>query len=184
MKTKRMPSNGLFIDNNLCLLPASVDFISALFELIIQEQAHLGEWLDWATEIKNYADVRKLVFEEIRKNESGEQAIFYILYKGVLIGSVGLTKIDVEQKEGELGYWLSQKMTRKGFMKKSVKRLVNYAFEELELNSLKIRTVSENIKSSQVALRAGFFLEEKMANTFFFKNKPFNFDIYRLLRKE
>lgn len=78
------------------------------------------------------------------------------MYKGEVVGGTGFHNIDRVSKSAETGYWLANDLTGKGIITKSVKGLVNYAFDELKLNRIVIKCATENIKSCAIPERLGF----------------------------
>ena len=63
---------------------------------------------------------------------------------------------ELNQSSGEVGYWLSRDVQHLGIMTKSVEFLVEYAFKQLNLEFLILRTAQDNLASQHVAQRAGF----------------------------
>lgn len=82
-----------------------------------------------------------------------------IVYRGETVGGTGLSNFNWEYKTTEIGYWLAKKHNGKGFVTKSCRKLLEYAFGELELNRAVIRCVPENTKSRAIPKKLGFFEE-------------------------
>ncbi|NLD19511.1 MAG: GNAT family N-acetyltransferase [Clostridiales bacterium] len=80
---------------------------------------------------------------------------------GSIIGSIGLDldsiRPDVASKE--LGYSLDESYWGRGLMTEAAKRLICYAFEELKLTVLMIRTSDSNRRSQRIIEKCGFFYE-------------------------
>ena len=62
-------------------------------------------------------------------------------------------------KKTEIGYWLSESFQHKGIITQSGKALINYAFNEMNLNRIQLKAATGNLKSQQVAERLGFTKE-------------------------
>lgn len=174
----------LIIDKELYLVFSNSNWIPQLLNVIGSERIYLREWLTWVDAIQSLQDARKVIMHEIQANLKGEKLSTYIIYKGDLVGAVGLIGIDKVHKVGEIGYWLQKEKQGQGIMTKSVRRLIDYVFKETDLERLEIRIIPENKKSSKIPLRLGFTYEGKLRSAVFFKNRRFDFDIYGLLRKE
>ena len=92
------------------------------------------------------------MFQE--KMVAGEAFNLVILVDGVPSGMIELHELN--QSSGEVGYWLSGDVQHLGIMTKSVEFLVEYAFKQLNLEFLILRTAQDNLASQHVAQRAGF----------------------------
>lgn len=66
----------------------------------------------------------------------------------------------LSSKSGEVGYWLSNDFQHLGIMTKCVEFLKKYAFEQLRLDYLILRTHPQNFASQNVAKRSGFKYQE------------------------
>ena len=68
---------------------------------------------------------------------------------------------------GEIGYWLSQDFTHKGYMTEAVSTLEKHFFEDLGFNRLQIQCDQRNLGSDGVARKSGYTLEGTLReNTF------------------
>lgn len=80
---------------------------------------------------------------------------------GRVIGSIGLEqdKIRTGIESRELGYSLSEDHWGEGIMTEAAGRVIAYAFEELALDVLMIRTSDNNRRSRRVIEKCGFTYE-------------------------
>lgn len=64
---------------------------------------------------------------------------------------VGLTSIDIDhkRKQGEIGLWLRKEYWGQEFSKERAYAMIEIGFDELDLNSIIVRTASSNIKSQK-----------------------------------
>jgi [ribosomal protein S5]-alanine N-acetyltransferase len=70
---------------------------------------------------------------------------------------IGICDIfDIEQGQGEIGYWLDQTVWGQGFGLEAIKRLVRFAFEDVGLTSIRAGCVDDNIASAKILERLGF----------------------------
>ena len=107
--------------------------------------------------------------ESIQESKSIIDQIFRInttwaiVHKGSekVIGSIGLEpdKIRTGIKSRELGYSLSEDYWGEGIMTEAAKRVIAYAFEEMHLDVLMIRTSNVNTRSQRVIDKCGFQYE-------------------------
>jgi len=80
-------------------------------------------------------------------------------YNGKFAGSIELKDLDFRNKKTEIGYWLAKEFTGKGIMVKTTKFMIDYAFNELDLNRVSILTATENYASQAIPEKLGFTKE-------------------------
>jgi len=73
-----------------------------------------------------------------------------------VIGTVSIIKVDLFQQKAEIGYWLGEKYWRKGIMSEAVDRMLDFAFNELDLRRVEAGTFAENIASQNLLESFGF----------------------------
>ena len=106
----------------------------------------------------NVGESRMIIDTLFRANET-----WAIVEKesGVVVGSIGLEpdKYRPGIASREMGYSLAKTRWGKGYMTEAAKRLIQYAFEELHLKVLMIRTSETNLRSQRVIEKCGFQYE-------------------------
>lgn len=85
-----------------------------------------------------------------------------------VIGSIGLHKDEKRsiEKAKMIGYILSESYWGKGFMTECVKAVINFAFENMELEVLSVFHFSSNERSHRVIEKCGFKLEGTLRKAF------------------
>lgn len=80
---------------------------------------------------------------------------------GRIIGSIGLEpdKLRTNIRSRELGYSLSEDYWGEGIMTEAAQRIISYAFDEMSLIILMIRTSTTNRRSQRVIEKCGFKYE-------------------------
>lgn len=108
---------------------------------------------------------------------------FAIEYNGNAIGGIGIIKqTDVFRKNAEIGYWLGEKYWNKGFATKALNAMVQYTFENFDVNRLFAHVFESNISSIRVLTKCGF-TEEACLNNAIIKNNIFqNCYIYSFIK--
>jgi len=82
-----------------------------------------------------------------------------VLYDGQFAGLIGFKGTDRPNKKTEIGYWLSEPFQKKGIMTNSVSALMNYAFNEMDINRIQIHCGVGNIPSRGIPNRLDFTFE-------------------------
>lgn len=98
-----------------------------------------------------------------------------------LIGTIGYTGF--ERGGGELGYILSPKHQKNGYMTEAMDIFVRFSFEELGLKFLKLRIMEKNEPSRRLADRFGFALTEVKRDYMFIRGESRDVCFYYLYNK-
>ncbi|WP_318617893.1 GNAT family N-acetyltransferase [Sporosarcina sp. YIM B06819] len=132
-----------------------------VWNAIVDSLPALREWMPWAQHQPELSvteeNLRKAVADFITR-----QDLRFHLYSketGEFVGSSGLHRIDWSIPKFEIGYWLATEFEGNGYITEAVKRIEQFAFEQLGARRVEIRCDEENVKSRSVAERAGFILE-------------------------
>lgn len=101
------------------------------------------------------------IVNEGYKNE--DQYAFAIRQKTDLrfIGGIGLT-INLTNNRAELGYWLAEPFWSKGFITEAVKAILQFGFDELNLNKIEAVYLSTNEASGKVMIKNGMIKEGEL----------------------
>jgi len=81
-----------------------------------------------------------------------------------LIGFVNFREVDWEVPRAEISYFLHQDHAGKGIMTEVLARMVQFAFRQLELNKLALKTLVDNYSSQRLARKVGFRREGDLRN--------------------
>jgi ribosomal-protein-serine acetyltransferase len=127
-----------------------------LFAFIDRNRAHLREWLPWLDDNTTIDDSRAFILhsKEQHFSNSGFQA--GVWYENKLAGIIGYHPIDWQNRIVMIGYWLGKEYQGKGIMTESCRLLINYGFDEFNLNRVEIRCATGNSKSCAIPERLGF----------------------------
>lgn len=119
-----------------------------------QNMVQLSKWCSW---VKNITSAKKEVaaLQQMQRKISQKQGLYLVLFiDGKTVGMLDLHHLT--STTGEVGYWLSSEFQHLGIMTKSVKLLIQYAFKQLKLKSLILKTAPDNLASQHVAKNCGF----------------------------
>ncbi|WP_341302256.1 GNAT family protein [Lysinibacillus sp. FSL H8-0500] len=146
-------------DNDLTLRTITLEDAAAVFALTDASRDYLKEWLPWLDYTRNIADTTAYIEGCIKGHETNSSLSFVILFKGDIVGIAGFNSINPNNKTGTIGYWLSEGAQGHGIMTDTVKALLQYAFEVLQLHKVEIRVAEGNQKSRAIPERLGFVKE-------------------------
>lgn len=121
----------------------------------------LRKWMLWAQDEPELQDTEENLRKAVADFITRQDLRFHLYSKetGEFVGASGLHGIDWSIPKFEVGYWLSTEFEGNGYITEAVKRIEQFAFEQLGARRVEIRCDEENVKSRSVAERAGFILE-------------------------
>jgi len=106
-------------------------------------------------------------------------------YNGV-VGIVSLTKIDFKNRTGTINIKLNRenKIRRKGIGYKSINMLIDYAFNQLNLNCLAANILEYNTPSQKLFEKSGFVFEGSLRKRVFKSGTYQDLYSYSLLKSD
>lgn len=147
--------------------------------LVVPHPYHLKDASEWIKKCKKDAK------EEPRKNY--ELAITLRAEPDAgMIGSIGLTKVDLYRGTGMIGYWLGEPFWRQGIMNEVAKALIDFAFTKLKLRRLDISAADVNDASNGLIKKLGFVYEGTRRKRLRVKStgRVYDENLYGMLREE
>ncbi len=112
-----------------------------------------------------------------------KSAKFYdyaIIYKAdnKMIGTCGFTSFDLQNNSGEIGYVLNQKYWGKGLANEAVSRIIEFAKDKLQLDSLYAEFIEGNSSSKNLLLSLRFENAKEREHSIIIKGKPQKIHVY------
>lgn len=98
---------------------------------------------------------KKWTIKSLKESKNKKRFNFTIHLNKKPIGSIGLSKIDWENKKAMLGYWLARKYWGQGIMTESVRLVLDFAFNKLKLNRIESFHLKQNKASERVQEKCG-----------------------------
>lgn len=109
--------------------------------------------------------------------------IFAIEVEGTAAGGIGLhPQSDIHRKNAELGYWLAEPFWGRGIVTGAVRQMVQYGFDNFDIDRIFARPFGTNIASQKVLEKAGFVLEARLEKTLYKDGKYLDEMIYGIRR--
>jgi ribosomal-protein-serine acetyltransferase len=147
------------IDDKILLRQIELEDYKDIFGTINSQREYLGKWLPFVEFTRQPEDTKAFVEMTINLPEDRFELVFTIRYENKFAGLIGFKSTDRANKKTEIGYWLSEKLQGKGIVTKSVKRLCDFAFEELDINRIQIKCAVGNERSVFIPKRLDFKFE-------------------------
>jgi RimJ/RimL family protein N-acetyltransferase len=101
--------------------------------------------------------------------EDGSRAGFAIrsLADGAAIGFAAFVRLDLEARQGEIGYVVSPRERGRGVATRAVGLLTGWGLGSLALERIELRIDPANLSSTRVAERAGYRLDGVLRSMYF-----------------
>lgn len=172
------------IDNETELRSYTEDDAEQLFNVVKRNYEHLRPFLHWVSPAYSFDDAQQFIEQNREAAANKKSEGLGIFYRGELIGSVGFVNFSWNSKRTEIGYWISGDFEGKGIITKCCETLIDYAFDELELNRIEIRCARENIRSRAIPERLGFQPEGMLRQFQWRHTRLYDIAVYGLLKQE
>lgn len=174
------------IDDEVSLRLFTKDDADELFHLTMASKRYLKEWLGWLDYTNSVEDTAQFIqtkCEEVAAN-GGHAQTFAIVYNGEIAGTIGFNEVNRSNNIGIVGYWLGEMFQQKGIMSKAFKALIQYGFEQLQLNRIEVRAAVRNTKSRALPEKFGFTKEGEIRQAEWLYDHYVDHVVYGLLRSE
>ena len=143
--------------------PADAPLVNAA---ICESFADLHTWMKWADKPPLPEETRARAIKAAGRFQTGEDFPLWGFLKetGQFALVCALHPLDWDVPKFEIGYWCRTTSQGKGYVTEAVQALTRVGFEQLGAQRLEIRCDPRNIRSSRVAIRAGYVLEAELKN--------------------
>jgi ribosomal-protein-serine acetyltransferase len=173
------------VNSDITLRSISLSHAWEIFETIDSQREYLGKWLPFVPFTKSINDTINYIESTIEPSSQIEEHVFVIHYNNKFAGIIGFKDTDKGNQRTEIGYWLSEPYQGKGIITCSVRSLITYAFNEMEINRVQIRCAVGNIPSKKVPQRLNFHFEGvERAGELHGNGKFVDLEVYSILKDD
>lgn len=144
------------INKDLSLRLAHVTDSEEVFKLIDGSRVHLKKWLKWVDVMKGVRDCRYSELKAMQQYAENNGFQCNIIYRGKIVGRIGLHGINWGEKSTSIGYWLGKDYVGRGIMTTCCEALLHLVFHRLKLNKVYIYVDEKNTKSRAIPKRLNF----------------------------
>ena len=160
------------------------DDIQIAFDIVMRNREHLATFMQWMTPDYSIDHATRFINEGI-KSRLDRKNLGLALFRGDdLVGSIGFNRLEWASRSCEIGYWIAREEEGKGIITRACRALIDYAFEELDMNRVEIRCSAENTRSAGVPERLGFKREGMLRQAEMLNGRAHDFYIYGLLAQD
>lgn len=155
-----------------------------IFALVDRNREHLRQWLIWVDRSDTPEITRQYIKDSKRLCENKEAMSAGIWFNGELVGAIGVVAYEWHNRIMEIGYWISADRQGKGIITRAVSALVDYAFNEQNLNRVEIHCATANASSRAIPERLGFKQDGVMREAGLLNGQFVDKVIYSMLASE
>ena len=144
IKTKRLVLNQIELND-----ASSIFFLRSSIEVTKYIKR------DPYTEIQQALDFIEMITRQLEKKESVTWALRHA-ESSEMMGSICLWNFSEDRKTAEMGYDMKPDFHGNGYMDEAMKAIINYGFDELNLNVIEAFTSQYNEPSKKLLLKNNF----------------------------
>lgn len=171
------------ITDKIRLEQIKLSMAPVIFDTINNDRVYLQKWLPFVEFTKRIEDTEAFI-SSLTTQGNKKDNVYSIWYKEEFAGLIGFKDTDWVNRKTEVGYWLAEKMQKKGIILNCIKKLIKYAFNSQKMYRIQIKVAEENTKSESIPLRLGFRFEGIERGGELHGNKYLNLRVYSLLKTD
>ncbi|MGZ3775840.1 MAG: GNAT family N-acetyltransferase [Pseudobdellovibrionaceae bacterium] len=177
---KRPLSDVIEVNKNLALKAVSLSEAAQFLEIIRENRNHFDSF-DFISPQFETLEAVEHVIQELQKDKANFSGASYGLWNGThLLGLFTINSILWHENTADIGLWLAENATGKGFAIDAFTALVRNCFETLNLQSVTATTALSNQKCRKLLNKMGFFLEKELPNHIQIRGKYVDESLFRL----
>jgi ribosomal-protein-serine acetyltransferase len=162
--------------------PIGMDDVPVLYECVRESMDALRPWMPWCQYEYSISDSGEWVERQIAAFREEREFHFAILYGQQFAGVCGLNAIQQSDRLANLGYWVRTSVCNRGIATSATRLLVDWAFQNTELDRLEIVAAVGNIPSLRVAAKAGAVWEGVMRGRLRLDGKSHDAVLFSIMR--
>lgn len=143
--------------------------IPVFYEAVSESKKEVAKWLPWCHDKYTIEETEQWINEMVPQKWQSKKGYEFVMVnnsKEKIVGGCGLEQIDWKKKEASIGYWVRTSETSQGLATKACFFLLEFGFEELKLERIKVIPSAENIPSVKVAQKLPYVETCKVENGF------------------
>ncbi|GEN53126.1 GNAT family N-acetyltransferase [Halobacillus faecis] len=166
----------------LCLKPYTLDLAGRVVELAGDEAVAATTFVPHPYTLEMAQDWIALHKEWIDKGMAYPLAMI-VKESKELVGTMTL-RVDEKHHKGELAYWVGKPYWNQGYATEAAIRVVEYGFNELQLNRIWSAAITSNPGSTKVMQKAGLSYEGTLKQDIYHWGEYKDLDVYGRIKNE
>lgn len=172
------------VDDHIRIKRVQNEDAEELYRVINQNRTHLRKWIGWVDNIVREEEFIRIVDSWNLTGLRNDGVHLAIFYNGDIVGMIDFLYVDQINLKTELACWLAKSHMGKGVMTKATKAVVDFAFNELDLNRVEIRSAVDNLRSRAIPERLGFINEGRLREVEKINGEYYDHICYSMLSRD
>jgi ribosomal-protein-serine acetyltransferase len=171
----------------LVLRPFRRRDVESVLDAVHASMPELRRWLPWAHPRYGRSDALRFIRDSTAAWAEGRAFDFAIRPqddKGLHLGNISVWHTSRREQAAEMGYWIRSDAVRSGIATEAGARVLQVAFEELELHRVTLRIAVGNRGSERVAEKLGFVQEGMLRQEVLVRGEWLDHSLWALLESE
>lgn len=172
--------------NNPIIRQYKKEDIPGFYEAAMESVDEVSQWLPWCDENYTIEDTHYWINEIVPERwatGSGCEFVIVDAETDIILGGCSLEQIDLTRKEANIGYWVRTSATGNGLATKACHFLINYGFDKLNLETIKVIASVENKGSKRVGEKLPYASSDFVKNGFQIRYSISDAVVYRITRQ-
>ncbi|MDT0445598.1 GNAT family N-acetyltransferase [Streptomyces johnsoniae] len=144
----------------------------------------IGAYVGLADAVEDLAASRAFLLRYAEKAAADAGRIYGIWADGKLVGGVLFRTMDVAQGTAEAGCWLEPSAAGRGLVTRAARVIIDWAVEERGIHRVEWLVSSANRPSIAVARRLGMTKEGVLRESFLYRGKRHDMEVWSVLAPE
>ncbi|MGZ3805842.1 MAG: GNAT family N-acetyltransferase [Pseudobdellovibrionaceae bacterium] len=176
-------SDNIEVDDNLVLKAVSLKEAAHFLQIICENKKHFESFEFISPQFESLEAVESVI-QVLNKHKADFSGVSYGLWNGAnLLGLFTINEILWHESSADLGFWLSESATGKGFAIRAFTALVQNCFEKLNLQCVTATTAVSNLKCRKILNKMGFVQEKELPGNIQVKGKSVDESLFRLTKE-
>jgi len=161
--------------------------LDSLLEAVTESKPHLEPWLPWAADHYKRPDALRFIRDSLAAWADGrafDMAIRAHDNPDDHLGNISVWHTSRRERSGEIGYWVRSSATQRGVATEAGARVVQAAFDELDLHRVTLRIAVGNRASERIAEKLGFLQEGVLRREVFIRGQWVDHSLWAMIDDE
>lgn len=145
---------------------------------------YFRQWMPNFSDNYTVKESRDFILQGLERFIANQEIPAGIWDGGELVGVVSLKSINMANRNANIGYYIAASHQGRGLVTSACRILLDYAFEDLQLNRVVILCASGNARSRAIPERLGFTEEGTLRQVQWLYNRYVDLVVYAMLKSD
>ena len=160
------------------------DDAAQFITLVDANRNFLRQWLPWVDSHRDITASGRFIADADNLFQQQHSFHLGLFTEDHLAGVMSIHHLDWRNRKAALGYWIGEAYQGQGLVTDACRTLLQFCYEDLDLNRLEIHCAVNNHNSKKIPERLGFELEGVLKQVEWLYDHWVDHKLYSLLRDE